>query len=37
MANKSYDRPPEMALEPGYEYYANIVTEKGQRRFAPAA
>jgi peptidyl-prolyl cis-trans isomerase B (cyclophilin B) len=29
MANKSYDRPPEMALEPGYEYYANIVTEKG--------
>jgi len=29
MANKSYDRPPEMALEPGYEYYANFVTEKG--------
>ena len=29
MANKSYDRAPEMALEPGYEYYANFVTEKG--------
>jgi cyclophilin family peptidyl-prolyl cis-trans isomerase len=29
MANKTYDRPPEMALEPGYEYYANFVTEKG--------
>jgi hypothetical protein len=29
MANKTYDRPPEMALRPGYEYYANFVTEKG--------
>jgi cyclophilin family peptidyl-prolyl cis-trans isomerase len=29
MANKSYDRAPEMALEPGYEYYAYFVTEKG--------
>jgi cyclophilin family peptidyl-prolyl cis-trans isomerase len=29
MANKTYDRPPEMALKPGYEYYANFVTEKG--------
>jgi cyclophilin family peptidyl-prolyl cis-trans isomerase len=29
MASKSYDRAPEMALEPGYEYYANFVTEKG--------
>jgi cyclophilin family peptidyl-prolyl cis-trans isomerase len=29
MANKSYDRAPEMALEPGCEYYANLVTEKG--------
>jgi cyclophilin family peptidyl-prolyl cis-trans isomerase len=29
MANKTYDRAPEMALEPGYEYYANFVTEKG--------
>ena len=24
-----YDRAPEMALEPGCEYYANFVTEKG--------
>jgi cyclophilin family peptidyl-prolyl cis-trans isomerase len=29
MANKSYDQAPEMALEPGYEYYAYFVTEKG--------
>ena len=29
MANKTYDRAPEMALKPGYEYYANLVTEKG--------
>ena len=29
MASKSYDRAPEMALEPGYEYYAYFVTEKG--------
>jgi cyclophilin family peptidyl-prolyl cis-trans isomerase len=29
MANKTYDRAPEMALEPGYEYYAYFVTEKG--------
>src|ERR687890_2532803 len=29
MADKTYDRPPEMALKPGYEYYANFVTEKG--------
>src|SRR5215213_6836245 len=29
MTSKSYDRAPEMALEPGYEYYANFVTEKG--------
>ena len=29
MANKTYDRPPEMALKPGYEYYATFVTEKG--------
>jgi cyclophilin family peptidyl-prolyl cis-trans isomerase len=32
MADKTYDRPPEMALEPGYEYYANFVTEKGSVR-----
>ncbi|HSK83082.1 MAG TPA: peptidylprolyl isomerase, partial [Rubrobacter sp.] len=29
MANKTYDRAPEMELEPGCEYYANFVTEKG--------
>ena len=29
MANKTYDRPPEMALKPGHEYYATFVTEKG--------
>ena len=29
MSNKSYDQAPEMALEPGYEYYAYFVTEKG--------
>jgi cyclophilin family peptidyl-prolyl cis-trans isomerase len=29
MANKTYDRAPEMELEPGCEYYATFVTEKG--------
>jgi cyclophilin family peptidyl-prolyl cis-trans isomerase len=29
MANKTYDGPPEMALKPGYEYYATFATEKG--------
>jgi peptidyl-prolyl cis-trans isomerase B (cyclophilin B) len=29
MESKTYDRPPEMALKPGYEYHANLVTEKG--------
>ena len=29
MADKTYDGPPEMALKPGYEYYANFATEKG--------
>ncbi len=40
MANKTYDQAPEMALEPGYEYYANFVTEKGRvkvRLFAEEA
>jgi cyclophilin family peptidyl-prolyl cis-trans isomerase len=40
MANKSYDRPPEMALKPGFEYYATFVTEKGRvklRLFAEEA
>ena len=29
MESKDYDRPPEMALKPGYKYHANLVTEKG--------
>jgi cyclophilin family peptidyl-prolyl cis-trans isomerase len=29
MESKTYDRPPEMALKPGYEYHASLVTEKG--------
>lgn len=40
MADKNYDRPPEMTLEQGYEYYANFVTEKGRvkiRLFAAEA
>ena len=40
MANKSYDRAPEMSLERGYEYYAYFVTEKGRvkvRLFAEEA
>ena len=32
MADKTYDRPPEMALKPGYEYHANFVTEEGPVR-----
>src|SRR5215204_4588501 len=36
MADKTYDGPPEMALKPGYEYYANFVTEK-VRLFAEEA
>src|SRR5215207_7331267 len=32
MADKTYDRPPEMALKPGYEYYANFVTERGPEK-----
>jgi cyclophilin family peptidyl-prolyl cis-trans isomerase len=32
MAHNSYDRPPEMALKPGYEYHAILVTEKGPVR-----
>ena len=33
MAEKTYDRPPEMALKPGYEYFANFVTKKGPVKF----
>ena len=29
---KSYDRPPEMTIDPANEYYANLVTEKGRIR-----
>ena len=32
MTQKSYDRPPEMALKPGYDYHAVLVTEKGPVR-----
>jgi len=32
MPANSYDRPPEMALEPGEEYYATFHTEKGPFR-----
>ena len=32
VTDKTYDRPPEMALKPGYEYHANFVTEKGTVR-----
>ena len=32
MTDRTYDRPPEMALEPGKDYYANLVTEKGNVR-----
>jgi cyclophilin family peptidyl-prolyl cis-trans isomerase len=32
MTHKTYDRPPEMALDPDKDYYANLVTEKGTVR-----
>ncbi len=32
MTEGTYDRPPEMALDLGKEYYANLVTEKGTVR-----
>jgi cyclophilin family peptidyl-prolyl cis-trans isomerase len=32
MSDRSYDRPPEMALEPNHDYHANVVTEKGTVR-----
>jgi cyclophilin family peptidyl-prolyl cis-trans isomerase len=32
MAQKTYDRPPEMALKPGHDYHAVIVTGKGAIR-----
>jgi cyclophilin family peptidyl-prolyl cis-trans isomerase len=32
MTHKSYDRPPEMALDPQKIYHANLLTEKGTVR-----
>ncbi len=32
MTSETYDRPPEMALDPGKDYYANLITEKGTVR-----
>jgi cyclophilin family peptidyl-prolyl cis-trans isomerase len=32
MTHKTYDQPPEMALDPYKDYHANIVTEKGTVR-----
>src|SRR5918994_2864962 len=32
MTERAYDRPPEMALKPGHDYHANLVTEKGTVR-----
>jgi peptidyl-prolyl cis-trans isomerase B (cyclophilin B) len=32
MTEKSYDRPPEMGLTPGYDYHAVLVTSQGDVR-----
>ena len=32
MADRAYDRPPEMALDPDKDYHANLLTEKGMVR-----
>src|SRR5918997_2620604 len=32
MTEKNYDRPPEMALKPGYDYHAVLVTSQGTVR-----
>ena len=32
MTEKSYDSPPEMALKPGYDYHAVLVTSQGTVR-----
>jgi cyclophilin family peptidyl-prolyl cis-trans isomerase len=29
MAHKTYNRPPEMVLDPDKDYYANLITENG--------
>jgi cyclophilin family peptidyl-prolyl cis-trans isomerase len=40
VTDRTYDHPPEMALEPGHDYHAILVTEKGRikiRLFAEEA
>jgi cyclophilin family peptidyl-prolyl cis-trans isomerase len=32
MTDRTYNHPPEMALDPDKDYYANLVTEKGSVR-----
>jgi peptidyl-prolyl cis-trans isomerase B (cyclophilin B) len=32
MTDRTYDHPPEMALDPDKDYYASLVTEKGSVR-----
>ena len=32
MADRAYDRPPEMTLDPDKDYHANLLTEKGTIR-----
>jgi cyclophilin family peptidyl-prolyl cis-trans isomerase len=32
MTHRTYDRPPEMVLDPDKDYHANLVTEKGTIR-----
>jgi cyclophilin family peptidyl-prolyl cis-trans isomerase len=32
MTDRTHDHPPEMALDPDKDYYANLVTEKGSVR-----
>ena len=32
MADRAYDRPPEIALDPDKDYHANLLTEKGTIR-----
>jgi cyclophilin family peptidyl-prolyl cis-trans isomerase len=32
MTDRTYDRPPEMALDPEKDYHANLITEKGTVR-----
>jgi len=32
VVHRTYDRPPEMVLDPDKDYYANLITEKGTVR-----